>query len=129
MSRNAALVVVGLILASLTGCGGESKPEYPTTVAVKGKVTYQGKSLGGGNIRFEPDSAGKEASGSIQPDGTFTLSTYTDKDGAVLGTHRLAIRGNVKDGAAIPAKFHNFSSSQVEVEVTKDKNDYTIDLK
>lgn len=77
-----ALLVAGSILA---GCGGDRLPVVP----VEGKVTYQGKPLEFGAVIFQP-AAGPGASGTIQPDGTFRLSTYGNEDGAVLGTHKVA---------------------------------------
>ena len=61
------------------------------TVPVKGKVTYKGKPLTEGEIVFEPDNSGREAHGSIQPDGSFELTTFKTGDGAVPGTHRVAV--------------------------------------
>ena len=34
---------------------------------------------------------GRGASGELQPDGTFTLTTFSTGDGAVVGKHRVAI--------------------------------------
>ena len=129
MSRNVALVLVAFLLAAVGGCGGENKPRGGPTVAAKGKVTYQGKSLTSGSVIFEPEGAGREAHGTIQPDGTFTLTSYTTDDGAVLGLHRVAVEGKGKDGGRLPIKFSSFNTSKIEFEVTKDKSEYAIDLK
>ena len=130
MSRNIALVLVAFSLAAVSGCGSsEAKPYLTATVPVKGKVIYQGKNLTGGSIIFEPEGAGREARGTIQADGTFTLSTYAKDDGAVLGPHRVAVDGKSNDGKALPIKFKNFSSSKYEIEITQDKAEYAIDLK
>ena len=51
----------------------------------------QGKPLTEGQIVFEPDNSGREAHGSIQPDGTFELSTFAKGDGAQ--GHRIKIGG------------------------------------
>jgi glutamate synthase domain-containing protein 3 len=111
---------LGLICA---GCGssGATTPAGLTT-PVAGKVTYRGKPLTGGTVVFEPDSAGREAYGSIQPDGSFTLTTYQSGDGAVRGLHRVAVQG------AVPVKYRHTSSSTVEVEVVEGTREYTIAL-
>lgn len=59
-----------LLAALLTaGCGGN-------TVSVSGKVTYQGKPLSYGTVVLI-DSASLPKSGTIQPDGTFTVAGVT----------------------------------------------------
>ena len=115
-----------------SGCGSDNsainiamKP-----VPVKGTVTLKGKPLTQGTIRFEPDSGGREAQGDIQPDGSFVLTTFDAKDGAVEGEHRVAVMGaggGKKD--PVPLKYHNYSSSGIVVEVSADKTDYTIELR
>ena len=58
----------------LRGCGSGQVAVAPL-VPVKGKVTYKGKALTVGNVRFEPDGYGRMATGKLQSDGTFVLST------------------------------------------------------
>lgn len=70
----------------IAGCGESGLP----TAAVQGKVLYQGKPLEFGSVLFQPEE-GPPATGEIQPDGTFRLSTYKSGDGAVLGQHHVAI--------------------------------------
>jgi hypothetical protein len=70
----------------LAGCGeSDSKTGY-----VHGIVRLDGKPLTTGTVRFVPAS-GRAATGKIQSDGTFTLGTYKESDGALLGTHKVAI--------------------------------------
>lgn len=76
----------GWLLATLvTGCGGG-----PELVPVTGKVMYNGQPLPFGVVMFQPN-AGQPAQGEIQPDGTFTLSSFKPDDGAVIGTHRVSV--------------------------------------
>jgi hypothetical protein len=78
----------GLILALLflsAGCGQDAK-----LGRVHGVVRIDGKPLATGTVRFVPD-AGRAASGQIQSDGTYSLGTYGKADGALIGTHRVAI--------------------------------------
>jgi hypothetical protein len=79
----------GLLTLFLFGCGGDG-PLSP----VHGKVFFQGKPLPRGTIVFTPDpargGAGPQASGDIQPDGTFILHTAS-VEGAVPGWHRVTI--------------------------------------
>jgi hypothetical protein len=68
----------------LGGCGG------PNLARVTGKVTYNGKPVTGGKIMFYPES-GRMALGEIGSDGTYTLTTFKPGDGALVGSHRIAI--------------------------------------
>ena len=63
----------------------------PSLIPVKGKVTYKGQPLTTGTVRFEPDGYGRMASGKLQSDGTYVLSTLKEADGVVAGTHRVFI--------------------------------------
>jgi hypothetical protein len=87
---------------------------------------YKGQPLTKGTVTFEPDGAGKEATGEIQADGTFVLSTYKKDDGAVLGNHRVTVSNVPK---TIPAKYSSPATSKLEMEVSEGKTDYTIELK
>ena len=128
MSRVAPglFLLVALALIPCAGCGQGATNAAPiATVPVKGTVRYKGQPLTRGIIKFEPD-AGREAHGEIKPDGTFTLSTYGSGDGAVPGSHRVAVTGA---GKALPLKYGGYASSGIEVEVKPDRADYPIDLK
>jgi hypothetical protein len=57
---------------------------------VSGRVTYDGKSVSQGRIMFYPAS-GRMAVGQLGPDGRYTLTTLKPGDGALLGSHRVAI--------------------------------------
>lgn len=80
------LGVILLAALALAGCGGDRLPTAP----VQGKVLYRGRPLEFGAVTFQP-AAGPPATGAIQSDGTFRLSTYGRNDGAILGTHKVAI--------------------------------------
>lgn len=126
MPKTAATILGCLFLLPCAGCGSSAGTTYTTTtVPVKGKVTLNGKTVTEGMITFEPDS-GREAHGDIQSDGTYTLTTFKEGDGAVLGTHRIAVSGA---GRSVPNKFAHVSSSKIEIEVSEGKTDYPIDLK
>jgi hypothetical protein len=126
--RCAGLCVVAAVsLALCAGCGSESGTFVGSTVPVKGTASYKGKPLSQGEIVFEPDSGGREAHGSIGPDGTFELTTFKHGDGAVAGTHRVAVTGTSKKDN-VPIKFKNVSSSKTQVEVAEGKTEYSVDF-
>ena len=80
-------VVAASVLAGLLGCA----PDGPTLVPVKGVVKYKGKPLPNGDILFVADELGPTATGQIQPDGSYYLTTFSDGDGAVPGGHRIMV--------------------------------------
>jgi hypothetical protein len=78
-----------LLTMTLAGCGGGG----PTYVPVTGTVKYSDGTVPTGDIAsitFQPASAApdtKGASGTIKPDGTFSLTTVTPGDGARPGEY------------------------------------------
>ena len=117
-----------ILLAAAAGCGARAEHAALSgkILPVKGVVTYKGKPLTQGTVRFEPD-AGREAEGTIGPDGTFTLTTFQPGDGAVPGFHRVAVSTPRKK--QIPSKYSSFSMSGIEMEVNEEKAEYIISLK
>lgn len=90
-----------LALPVLTGCFGNS--DQLPTAEVSGKVTYKGKPLPMGSVTFIPDTPGKAASGEIQEDGTYVLTTYSKGDGAIIGNHKIMIISE-RDTSNLPAE-------------------------
>lgn len=73
-----------MVLLAVTGCSDTTVP----TVPVRGQVTLQdGTVIQTGTVEFNAIEGDWTARGTIQPDGTFYLSTFTDGDGAVPGVH------------------------------------------
>jgi len=65
---------------------------------------FQGKPLPTGRVSFVPDRSrgtkGRLATGIIQPDGRFTLQSYTPGDGVIVGFHRVAIESFEESASA-----------------------------
>ena len=84
-------VALAAAVAMVSGCGGHDNriPTYP----VNGKVAFaDGSTIEGAQITFHPvKEGGRSASGTVEADGTFTLTTYETGDGAVAGLHRVVI--------------------------------------
>ena len=100
----------------LSGCG----PNHPETAPVSGHVTYQGKPLPEGTVVFYP-TEGRPARGSINSDGSYTLTTFEDRDGAILGKHCVTIKSTkcvdlppAKTPAEEAARAHSPLSHKVE---------------
>ena len=118
----------------VAGCrpGGDF-PTAPTS----GRVLCEGQPVPHVMVFFEPletgDSAivGRSGFAIAKDDGTFAISSYGDKDGAVIGRHRVRV------GLPHREDFPNYKcdcylNSEVdlmEVDVKKGKNEFELDLK
>lgn len=129
-----------LFLLSAVGCGSRG----PEMAPVKGKVLYKGQPLKFGGVLFQP-LKGEIAHGEIQADGTFTLYTNVEGDGAIVGQHLVSVtcyEGQNPQAASsgdaepmlgrllIPAKYTNCESSGLKAEVKpQQENEVTLELK
>ena len=124
-----------------SGCG---KPPHQL-VPISGKVTYNGKPLPFGCVKFQPET-GQWARGTIQSDGTFKMVTPGEGDGAAVGINKVSITcfenqdpAKQKNGAGmgmvlgrslIPKKYSSFDTSGLTIDVVDGNNEPAIfDLK
>ena len=132
------LVVFGAAMLAV-GCGQSGPAVYP----VKGVVVYpDGSPVSGGSVEFEAlegEWKGHNARGAIQDDGSFTLTTEKQGDGAVAGRQRAIVRGpypsrmNAIDGKSLPrrlvhTKYSNYDTSGLEFTIVEGKNELTIEV-
>ena len=126
-------LALGVLL--LTGCPRTTERAYP----VCGVVTLDGKPLVGGSVRFEPVVAGPlgqryGAHGTIQPDGSYRLTTFADDDGAMAGRHRVVVLPDPNSRHAdagpqvIPSRYFSSVASGLEFEVLPGSNRVDIPL-
>lgn len=129
--RSLPSILAGLICCvACWGCGPAAQGNLPDLIPVKGKVTYKGKPLTKGRIKFEPDGYGRPASGQLQADGTYTLGTKVEGDGVVAGDHRISL-SDLDKGLARDRTFKKFTSpntSQLTATVDKDHTEFNFDL-
>ena len=131
------------LLIGLAGCSG-GQP----TAKVSGKVTHDGQGVTGGLVTFAPVasgsgamSAGKGATGQVQADGTYVLSTEKPGDGAVIGRHKVtylaaaapapAASGSEPgkhDETPAPSPLQGLIPKEPEVEVKAGENTINIEL-
>ncbi|QDU26900.1 hypothetical protein ETAA8_19840 [Anatilimnocola aggregata] len=131
-------ILLGLSTGLISGCSWK-EPTYP----VKGKVVYQddgSPAAVGVRVVFEstkPPYA--RASGAIQPDGSFVLSTDRPDNGAMQGEHRVAISPLTADGTGndltaqltktIGAKYLEFRTSNLVFNIEpKGSNDFVVKI-
>jgi hypothetical protein len=80
-------LAVGLLLGCAVGCGPATEVH-----AVRGHVqAADGRRPTFGVVELTADAGGRVASGLIQDDGTFRLSTFREGDGVVAGRHRVIV--------------------------------------
>lgn len=77
-----------IVLLATAGCGGASGP-----VPVRGTVTLDGQPLANATVQFlagSPDA--RDAMGTTDADGAFSLSTFKPGDGALPGKYKVVIQ-------------------------------------
>lgn len=128
----AAALIVAVIYGATIGC---TKGDRVAVVPVSGKVLLDGQPLAFGAVTFQP-MRGQPATGTIQPDGSFKLSTYRENDGAAVGQHHVKItcyrsqdpavkRSGPNESlgeSLVPARYTNFDTSGLTVAVLADGN-------
>jgi hypothetical protein len=117
-----------LCAAAIPGCGDGR----PTRVPVSGKVLIDGKVLAYGAVRFTPEH-GRPATGEIQKDGTFAMSTFEPNDGVVPGTHTVTVHAREDlSGTQVrwnaPKKYGNPAQSGLRQIIEKPTDSITIEL-
>lgn len=150
--RDTALLGLATILV-ISGCGNQNG-----LVDVSGAVTLDGEPLTTGQIKFFPED-GRPASGPIDSEGRYTLTTYEPGDGAKPGNYDVTVtarrsqgepmyqsiedelNGVVADNSAnrssgngrvvwlAPPRYSNRSSSDLNVVVTPNGGQIDIQLK
>jgi len=121
-----------LSLALIVGCGNKGSNLLP----VRGKVTLDDKPLAKGSIATMPES-GRGAHGAIV-NGEFELGTFSNKDGALIGTHKVVIVATEGGGSGaesgpgkslIPARYNSPDASGLTIDVKSgDPNTPTLKL-
>ena len=122
----ATITLVALLCCVSTGCSDQLRT-YP----VSGKVRFTtGGSVHVGTVELKSRKHGVHARGQIQSDGSFTLTTYKDGDGAVAGMHDcVVVQFVMAEGIAghkpstigvIDRHYANYSTSGLKAEVSSD---------
>ncbi len=77
-----------MLLPTLAGCDSGQLPTYP----VEGTIRFKDGSFPKfGDIEFYNDAQQINARGKINRDGSFTVGTYEQGDGAVQGKHKIIV--------------------------------------
>jgi hypothetical protein len=125
-------ITVAVSLVGTTGC--ERRPKRLEVFPVAGKVTFAGKAPAGANVVFHPVSADPNhprPSGVVGPDGSFTVKTYGDDQGAPPGKYKVTMqlyKPKVKGDEVeigknlLPPKYADAQKTDVQVEVLASDN-------
>jgi len=121
-------VLLATALGLTAGCG-DGRPQR---VPVAGTVTVDGKPLTAGFIRVVPDDA-RPATGKIDADGRFRLTTFDERDGCVTGTHRVEVIAfdTISPSTIrwlVPPKYRDTSTSGLTVTVDGPIDSLAIEL-
>jgi hypothetical protein len=134
--RGAVLWVIAAALVPLA-CG-QSGPEM---ARVSGTVTYKGKPVPKGTITFVAQSeGGRNATGELGPNGSYTLQTSQPGDGALLGEYKVTVYAHdepvldyiptkpVKPQPLAPEKYEKPGTTDLKATVKSGSNKIDFDL-
>jgi len=128
------LRIVGFVLVALvfagTGCGKRGPKLHP----VKGQVFFLDQPAAGAQVVFQPtggvNAEANMASGTVGPDGTFTLSTYPYGEGAQAGDYHVLINWMPENARELenpknklPAKYGDSLNPTLKATVKEGPND------
>ena len=103
-----------MVAAGLTGCGSEAGISQ-----VHGTVTFEGKPVVKGTVRFFPKAGGRPAVGQIQTDGSYQLGTKVSGDGTSPGEYAIAVEAveSTTIGQAPTSLEEEMASGEAQVSV------------
>ena len=122
-----------LLFTCLTGLGCSSLEQYPLAVAT-GTVTCDGKPVAKAIVYFEPlksgdtSVVGKQGFALTDESGKFSVSTYGENDGAVVGRHIVRVGRSESTPSCNCALIADEPLTEVEVK-SGQANDFPLTLK
>jgi hypothetical protein len=128
------LLLTLTLLAALVGCGP------PGVQPVSGTVKFAGGAMPMAEvtaIRFEPvagttaEGQSKVAGGKIKPDGSYTLTTFEDGDGAFVGEYKVTFvitKTYIGQESLIDAKYTKAETTPHTAKVTTGANQFDFEV-
>jgi len=136
MHLKSFLPILAVVLCATFGCGDGRPPAYPA----KGRVVFaDGSPVKVGTIETKSKLHGVQATASIELDGSFVFTTYTQGDGAVAGPHDCVVvqfvqAENIKNHrpstlGVVNPKHASYATSGLQIDISKDKpNELVIEV-
>jgi hypothetical protein len=118
----------------LLGCGDAGPKVYPVT----GTVKYEDGSVPVGEIvevHFQPSGskpATNPATGAIQPDGSFRLSTFGPEDGALPGEYKVTfniLKAYIGAESLVAPEYADVARTPVTAQVKPGRNTFDFVVK
>jgi hypothetical protein len=117
-----AVTPLTLVAILAVGCQGGSEA-LQVTGTVKHKDGAAVDAQQGGKVLFMPIEVGKGATGSVEPDGTFTMMTERPGDGVTPGNYKVVLQiwKDYRAGTlAVPEKYGDAATTPLEATVDSD---------
>jgi hypothetical protein len=114
---------------------GVSTAKRKPTYEVRGFAYFEGTPMPGAIVSFvgeKGDAKGVTATGIVEADGSFKLTTYKAFDGAPAGEYQIGVvwRASGKTGPSlIPARYNAAAKSGLTATIQAGKNDVVLELK
>lgn len=141
--RSCSLVIFVVVL--LAGCSGSDRPPL---AKVSGVVTLDKAPVEGAAVMFMPVAGGRPAQGLTDAQGKFTLTTFDEGDGAIIGEHKVTVTkvqitgakatadglsgtteaGAVKETWLVPQRYSVPETSKLTATVAKGMPPVTLEL-
>jgi hypothetical protein len=129
-----SLQLFGLIaIVLLVGCGKRG----PQTYRIPGRLVYEDNTpVPGASVVLQTkiDEQVIAARGMVSPDGKFELTTFTEGDGAVAGTHDVSITPIPQPDTGKPtqptvaSKYGDFTTAKLQTIVTPETKEIVITI-
>lgn len=139
LSIRKPVITRALLVIALAGCSSDSGPKV---IPVTGVLTYKGKPVTNAYIEFIPNH-GRTSWAQTDAQGRFKVNYDRERDGAVVGTHKVYVRMRPTSAAEQEAEmtgkkvpmskemaefFDKYSQDNSKIEVVIDKNSKELNL-
>jgi hypothetical protein len=120
------LAPLALAVLLFAGCGGKTV-SLPSPVAASGKVTFaNGQPVKNVRVFFQPVDAMSGASCLLNEDGSFSLQTYDNKQGACPGKYRVIFQ--VHQGTQAELNRSQLALRSIPVKYTQDDSPLQVEV-
>lgn len=120
------LATLGSAIALLGLCYGSADRTTPQRAAVTGRVMHNGQPVHDALICFDSDRS-HCATCKLNPDGSFLMKGFDRTPGVVPGRYRIHFL-RLKENSQVASKYKDAKTSELEIDVQPDWNQFTLNL-